>query len=152
MPRLEFRRVVQHEIVADDPRFPALGRRRPLELDVGLARPHPRAPGLTTGQDRDVELTGLDLRGGRVDEALRALTAHRGVRGLGRRQTQLLRNQECRIAVLPGQQIDDPQRLGIGIDRRPASTVALPIAEHISRLGRAPQRGHLCAAPFVRRR
>ena len=109
----ELGRMVENELLTDDPGRPVLWCRGPLQLMFGLASAYSRAPGLATGEDRDVQRARLDLGRRGVDEALRALPTHGGVGGLDRRQAELLSDEIGRVAVLPGQQVDDPQRLRI---------------------------------------
>ena len=69
------------------------------------------------------------------------------VRGLARRQTELLGDEVGRVAVPPREQVDDPHRLRIGDRTQPGVTVASPIAEHISRLGsKASSRSSVCCS------
>ena len=77
-------RLVHVELVADGHGFVALGSLRPVERHPGLAGAHERPPRLAAGEDRHVELAGLDVERGRVDERLRAVAAHRRVAEFGR--------------------------------------------------------------------
>ena len=85
---------------------------------------------------------------GRVDQALRALTAHGRVRGLGRRQAELLGDEVARVSVLPCEQVDDPQRLRVG-DRTQAGIdgrVADRRAHHQARVQRLARDRRYAAA------
>ena len=112
---LELGRVVHHEVLADDARHagPLVRSASGARCSALRARTRVRraSPPVRIAMS---SVAGLDLRGRRVDQALRALAAHGGVRGLARRQAELLGDQEGRIAVLPGQQVDDAQRLRVG--------------------------------------
>src|SRR4029079_13755002 len=106
--------MVQYEIVADGAGYSAFRRGRPVQLVLGLARADTGAPCLAAGKDRDVEAAGDDLVGGRVDEGLRALAAHGGVRGLLGGEAELLSDEVRRVAVTPGQQVHDADGLRVG--------------------------------------
>ena len=124
---LGLRRQVHLEVVADHDRFVALGRLRPIERHPGLAGAHERPPRLAAGEDRHVELAGLDVERRRVDERLRAVAAHRRVAEFGRLEPEPRGEEARRVAVAPREQADDADRVG---RRRPVEAGIARRGEH----------------------
>ena len=120
--RVDERRPIQVDPVFPRPRHRDLllsaGRDRdrliltgPIRTNSPRPQSHPGSPGLRAGDQNHRRPAGLDIDAGLVEQRLRRIAADTAVPGRRSRRVDPLRQQQTRIPVAPGQQVDHPDRI-----------------------------------------